>query len=1107
MGRIVKARHALSRSGAIIVLLHLFLFAVAQDAGEHKVSVYASSMTLKSVLKIIEKQTDLRFNYLGQELNVNEKITARYEDKPLNFILSELFSDKGIQWKFIDKNVYLRKGANVDKIQSAESVNDTVSTTVISGRVTDLSGTALPGATIMVKGYHKGTSADNTGRFRINDVPQNGVLNISLIGYEPVSVAIAGASELKIQLKQAIGLLDESVVMAYGTTSRRINTGSISKISANEIGNQPVSNTLQALEGRVPGLVVNQTSGYSGGGIKIQIRGQNSLINGNDPFFIIDGVPFAPNNTNINQLGTVVPSGISPFSLINPSDIESIEILKDADATAIYGSRGANGVILITTKKGKAGKTGFTANVYTAQSRVNTKLNMLSVDDYLSMRKEAFKNDGLIPNSNAGTLGYAPDLTIWNQHQSTDWQKWLMGGTAKVTSANASFSGGNENTQFLLGGNYYHETTVFPTDDSDTKGSGKISVNHKSVDKRFFLNFSVNYSIDDNHIFNTAGTSIGNIIFLPPNLPSLTDSSGKIKWQQNGIAFENPLGNFLRKYEIKTNNLISSLQLGYNITKDLRLLTNIGYNTIQVNEVSVIPIAAQSPITSQGALGSSSFGTNNFKSLIVEPQLNYKLFLPKGKLDFLVGGTFQNSINEGLNLNAGNYTSDNQLYSLTAAPTILNKFSQYSKYKYGAVFLRITYNLDDKYILNISGRRDGSSRFGPDKRFNNFGSVGLAWLFSNEDFIKNNIPVLTYGKLRTSYGVTGNDQIGDYNYLNTWKATNPYNGVTALKPTSLFNADYTWERNKKFEGALELGLLNNRVFTTIAYFQNTSGNQLVQYILPNQTGFISILKNLPAKVQNSGFEIDVHGDIIKRNQFNWAISLNVTVPRNKLVSFPGLATSTYANFYVEGKSITTRQGIKSLGVDPQSGLYKFEDKDKNGIFDNKDYYIIGNLDPKFYGGISNTFSYKRISLDFLFDFKRQMSGNYLNSIYRSGNYPPGTQNNQATLMLGSWHKAGDQAAYQQFSSLPSFRAKNTANINQSDLLYGNTTYIRLKNVAIRYSLPNKWISKARLTTCSIYALAQNLFTITNYKVGDPEVQNASTLPVLRTFAVGLNIGL
>ena len=1079
-----------------------------------RVTVSAVNQPFKLILKQITRQTGFNFIYPENQLNPKELYTIQAKNETVTSVLLLLVSKKGFRW-IADDNIitFYKSSTQATNTLPAQNVPESEKKLIVRGHVTDnVINEPLEGATVILNGTSTGTTTDKTGHFILTySKGKKQVLLVSYTGYVRKEVPVnAGDSVIEIVLQQAVNTLDETVAIAYGSTSRRFNTGDVSRVSEMEIANQPVTNMLAALQGRIPGLTITQSSGIPGTSFTTQIRGRNSLFNGSEPLFIIDGVPITPINKKTDKITSIATQnfdegGISPFNGINPADIASIEVLKDADATAIYGSRGANGVILITTKRGKAGKTIFSANVSTGMGMVAHMEPLLTTPQYLEMRKEAFANDGITPTSVAGTTGYAPDLTRWDQKRSVDWQQFLIGGTARTTEANGSFSGGDVNTQFFASAGYHRETSVFPADIAYKRGTLNFTLNHKSADKKFTLDFNAKYSTDQNRLYKATLLSI----LLPPNAPALHDDAGNLNWEENGASFANPLADFLRKYEIQTYNVLSNLKVGYHLADGLTFRSGFGFNWSKTKENSQEPIAAQNPALNPSSTGSANFAKGDIKSVIIEPQLDYTKMFSTGTLSALLGGSWQYSKNRTNNISAAGYTNDALLNSLKSAGEITDKLYDNTEYKYVALFGRLIYNYKSRYIINGSARRDGSSRFGPDKRYNDFGAVGAAWIFTNEAFARQIFTFLDFGKIRGSYGVTGNDQIGDYRYLNTWSSTgvSPYQGIPSLQPDGLYNPVFSWERNKKLEAAIELGFFHNRLFTTVNYFRNRSDNQLVEYKLPAQTGFMNIIKNIPALIQNKGWELDITADFIKRKDFNWTLSGNLTVPANKLLRYPGIENSTYISFYTVGYSVNALKRYRSSGIDKNTGLYTFEDVDKSNTFTAADYQIVGKLDPKYYGGINNSFQYHEFRLDFLLEFKNKMVPNYYYSIYLN-TLTPGLPTNQTTAVLNRWQKSGDITDVQKFAaSTGSAAYELSKTIAYSDAAYSSGTYMRLKNAAVSYSMKKETVSKLKLQSLRVYIQGQNLLTFTNYKGFDPETPYYFSLPPLRTVKVGLQIGL
>jgi len=965
---------------------------------------------------------------------------------------------------------------------------------IITGKVTDaVTQQGMAGVNVVIKGATVGTTTDADGKFSLQ-ADNKDILVFSFIGYTTFETQVNGRIVFDVVLQEDIKSLNEVVVNAgYWEVKEKEQTGNISKVTAEEISKQPVSNPLQALQGRMAGVYIQQSSGVPGSNFTVRIRGQNSIQSGNDPLYIIDGVPYLSGtlSNNITALSILGSGGVSPLNSIDPNEIESIEALKDADATAIYGSRGANGVILITTKKGKQGKTQLDFNVYLGASTVSRKMDLLDTQQYIEMRNEALENDGQVPGE------WDHDVNgNWDQNRYTDWQETLIGGTAHITNAQLSISGGDKNSQFLFSGSYQKQGTVFPGDFNINKFSSHFSFGHTSTDKKFKASFSFNYVLNKSNLLNNDLTGLS--LQLAPDAPALYDEQGKLNWENS--TWENPLSYLETSYKENTNNLIANTVLGYEILPGVEFKTSFGINKISTTEKNITPSTFYNPAWNPTPQwGSLYLNTGNVQSLIIEPQLNWEKEMGKGKLSTILGATYQQRITDQLLQDAYGFTSDALIEDIDAAGTIEIREYINAQYKYNAAFCRINYNWDGKYIVNATARRDGSSRFGPGKQFGNFGAIGAAWIFSKERFIEEGLTFISFGKLRTSYGTSGNDQIGDYQYLDTYTSGTAYQGVNGLRPTRLFNPDFSWEINKKLEIAIEFGFLDDRILFSTSYYLNRSSNQLVNYPLARTTGFTGIQSNLAARVENKGLEFELTTINLNKGSLTWTTSLNITIPTNELIAFPDLENSSYASSYVVGEPLTILKMFHYLGVNPETGFYQFSDMNGDGTVSSEDQLAIVKRALDYYGGVNNSISYNGLQLDVFFQFVKQTGGNY----WGSASSAPGQFNaNQPVEVLNNrWQNPGDEAVLQRYTATfdPSFNM-----YSRSDASTNDASFIRLKNVFLSYQFPEKWTKDVK---CRLFVQGQNLLTITNYFGMDPESTNSFILPPLRTFTVGLRATL
>jgi TonB-linked SusC/RagA family outer membrane protein len=962
----------------------------------------------------------------------------------------------------------------------------------IRGTVTDADG-ALPGVTVTVRksqsqfqsqSQSASTITDEKGKYSIN-ASEGDVLVFSYVGYKEVAVAVDSGSVLNVTMTEDETTLKEVTVNAgYYSVKDKNRTGSISRITSKDIEKQPVTNVLAAMQGRMAGVEVVQDSGNPGGAFAIKIRGTNSLrADGNQPLYVIDGVPYSSETIGAISTSGNSPSLTSPLNSINPADIESLEVLKDADATAIYGSRGANGVVLITTKKGKAGATSFTVNASTSFGSVTRLPNLMNTQQYLAMRRQAFANDGVTVYPD-----YAYDVNgTWDANRNTDWQKVLLGGTSEIKNVQASVSGGSTRTQYLLSGTYRTESTVFPGDFLYKKGAVHFSMNHTSEDERFALNFSVGYTTQNNHQPAVDLTPLART--LAPNAPALYDAQGHLNWENS--TWDNPLAGLQQQFEARIGDWTANTFLSYKLLSNLYFKSSVGFTDLHNTESNTQPNTMYNPAYGLGSEFSGlNLNTTSRSSWIVEPQLHWSSALGKGKFEALVGSTLQQQRTERLFQSGFGFASNSLIHDLASATIKTVDLSDVTLYNYQALFARINYTYADRYILNVTGRRDGSSRFGSGKQFALFGAVGGAWLFSNESFLKDN-PVLSFGKLRASYGTTGNDQIGDYQFLDTYVSSGvAYQGTIGLQPVRLFNPDFGWETNTKFEVALETGFLKDRIFLTTAYYLNRSCNQLVGIPLPGTTGFSSLYANLNATVQNSGVEVTLRMENVRTKDFSWTTNFNIAASKNKLLSYPGLESSPYATTYVVGQSINIIKLYHYTGMNPASGLYEFQDANGDGAITSiADRQTVADLSPKYFGGLQNQLKYKGLQLDFLLQFVKQENFGAIPGV-------PGTAVNQ----LASVSNAATQQPYTAGSNGDVINAYYRYGL--SDGALQDASYIRLKNVSLTYDVPTSLTKGLR---CQVYLQGQNVLTFTRFTYGDPEFKFSRFLPPLKVFTVGAKL--
>ncbi|SDF75957.1 SusC/RagA family TonB-linked outer membrane protein [Chitinophaga filiformis] len=1065
---------------------------VSASGYSQKVSLSVTNASLQEVMKQIRKQTGHYFMFTSDILRDAKPVSVRVENVELEEALEAVFKGQPFSYVVQDGAILVKSKA-VHSL--SEKVVEAIESITIRGKVVDQDGRPLAGAS--VKAGEKVTITNDKGEFELADVDAGTTVQVSYVGYRALSVK-AGSTFMTIGLESSTSDLNEVVInKGYYTTTKELNTGNVSIIQAKDLEKNPVSDPLIALEGQVPGLYISQSSGVAGAQVNVKLRGQNSLrLDANNPLYIVNGVPYP----HISFTGETVLGGaagdLSPFAYLSLNDIDRIEVLKDADATAIYGSRGANGVILITTKKGQQGRGKVTIDVNSGVGKVSNKIDLMKTPQYIAMRRQALLNDGI---SAPTETDYDLNGKWGDLNQYTDWQRVLIGNTANITTGRLNISGGNVGTQFIFGGTYRRESTVFPGEYRDQKASGYLNVNHESDNKKFHTNISISYLNDNNQL---PAADFTNGINLSPNTPKLYNSDGSLNWQNS--TWENPLWVTSRKSTTVADNLNSAAILGYEILDGLSINARLGYIDIKSNSSTITPFSNYNPdVVVRPSQRRNSFGGTRVKTWIIEPSLNYVRVFGKGKLEALIGGTLQQNDQNSLFQSASGFSSPALVNNILAATTIRTLAYTETRYRYNAVYARIGYDYQGQYLINLTGRRDASSRFGPGKQFADLGAIGVGWIFSKQRLFADRIPFISFGKVRASYGITGNDQISDYRFLSTYSSNGfAYQGTAAVIPTSLTNPDYSWETVKKLELGLESGFVNNRILLNISWYQNRTSNQLVEYGLPNVTGFNSVQANLPAVIQNRGTEFDLNTNNIQARDFSWTTSVNLSIPRNKLLSYPNLKNSSYSQSYVLGQPLSLSFMYHYTGVDPITNIYSFEDVDKDGQITYESDRSPVFIGQRYFGGVNNSFSYKRLQLEFFVQFVKQVGHALLTGS------APGILSDQPNQLNSVLQNEKVSAGYQKFTqSYDTDAALAYTLYTQSDATIVDASFIRLKNVSLSWNLPERYKNLLKMQSAKIYLQGQNLFTITSYKGLDPEVASSSSfvLPPLRILIAGIQL--
>jgi len=1062
-------------------------------------------VSVDEIFDIIQLQTDYTFIYrsdMFKDISVHlKKGTIKVND-----LLYNAISKKNYKLELLKDNTIV-----IEKIPHAlKKVQKT-----IYGKVTDQFNSPIPGATILIKDKNIGTSADFEGNYKII-VNTGDVLVFTSLGYKPKEIIVDSQKKINVILEEATNELGEVVINAgYYKTSRKLATGNIGTVKAKDIGQQPVTDPIEGLKGKVAGLQITQNSGLPGAAATVRIRGINSLnSSANLPMYILNGVPIP--SSNVGNLGSGV--AVSPLEYLNPSDIESIDVLKDADATSIYGSRGANGVILITTKKGKAGETRVDVEYSHGilQMPSLSHIKMMNTEQYLAMRQQTAKNEGIWPIEES-ELNNNVDLVNWDPNRDVDWRDVLLGDLGIQKRGRVAVSGGTETSNYLFSFNLSDQTNIYNFDDSSHKqASSSLTLNYKSENDKFNASFTSRYSITLNNQ-NTAATTqyFRSAFTLAPNAPELLDEDGNINYgnQENGdLMYTNPLAALESSLDRDSRNFTGSAILSYkDLIPNFETKVILGYSNNLVNYIDLQPLSSLSPrdrVANAAVYGRNSETISSTNSWNVEPELAYNKSFDNHNIIMQLGATFQSVTSKRLGVLGYGYTSDLLLTDIRAAPEQQITNNSISQYKYNALYARLNYNYKSKYLLNLTGRRDGSSRFGPDKKFGNFGAIGASWVFSSEDFIKDKLSFLSFGKFRGSYGITGNDQIGDYQYLSTYSKSTliAYNDILGITPSRAENPSYSWEENTKLELALDLGLFNDAVNLETVWYKNHSSNQLIGLPLSRVTGFVTQQFNLPALVENRGVELTLNTTNISNTNFNWKTSFNISFEKNELKEFFNIENfPAFDNLYVLGESLYGRKRYESTGVDPETGVYMISDLNEDGRINVLDRQSYVDLMPDFYGGFNNSLSYKNWQLDISMSFKKQKGFDFLSSFGSPGAYDRG-HGNLPVDFLGAWANPGDVTEIQQLNNSSSTYTSPLAMDSSTGRHIVDKSFIKLQNVSLTYSLPKTILDRLKFKAAKFYVRGQNLGTITSYDGVDPETGGLS-LPALRTIITGIQLTL
>ena len=992
----------------------------------------------------------------------------------------------------------------------------------ILGKVMDaVTKTPLLGVTIKLDDKNGTTvTTDKQGGFVLDNRAIGQSLTFSFLGYSSQTIKIDTRTSYTISLAPASNVIEETVVVGYGRQKKRNLTGAIVSVGAAEIEKTTLQDPISILQGRAAGVQVSSNSGAPGGEMSIRVRGSSSLNSGNNPLFVVDGIPLESNS--ISSLNGTENSGLNPMADINPSDIASIEILKDAASTAIYGSRAANGVVMITTKRGAAGKPEVILNANAGVSSLTRKLSVLNARQY---------REAVLDSYRGMTIPEDPFYTIIDSlnpmnNGDVDWQDELM-RTAKQYKLDLSVRGGNEGTKYAWSSSYLDQDGVI-LNSNYKRFTSRLNVDF-TISDRVRIGQSISYTNAVNNRTNAAGSGnlsiIRSLLIRPPNM-SMYLPDGSLNGYM--IGQRNPVGMALFSTNLnKSNRIIGSQYLEIDIYKDLKFRSNVNLDYIAMKEDEFMPsILDYREGYNSGAVRSSGNLTWGNESYFTYT----KNVADKHHIGAVFGMSFQKWRYDRTGLN-GEYFPSDDIRTLNGASVISNQgVNVASEHAMLSYFGRVTYDYESKYLLEFNLRTDGSSRFGRDRRFGFFPSASAGWRFVEEEGIKN-LGWLSDGKLRFSLGSTGNEAIGDYTSRGEFTLGTNYLDFSGAAPTVMPNPSLTWETTHQYNLGLELGFFKNRIlFSTDAYLKKTK-DLLYNVPTPGTSGFEYITQNI-GSIENRGLEFSLQTRNLE-GAFRWSTNVNISLNRNKVTSLPkNLLTNGHiqnGNFHIlqEGLPIGVFYGWNFLGVyardeDNTNKLTNgangavfvggdpiWKDVNNDKIIDQNDREIIGYAEPKYFGGISNDFSYKNFHLNVFFQYAVG------NQIYNELNHQRNSivrYNNLSTDALDRWREQGDQT---DFPRLIRDDPKQSDSRVQSRWVEDGS-YLKLKNVNLRYSFDSALSKRIGLRKLDAFVTATNLVTWTKYTGFDPDVNSYSGLrvgldegsyPQSRTFTFGLIFGL
>jgi len=1015
----------------------------------------------------------------------------------------------------------------------------------VTGRVTGDNGEGLPGVNVLVKGTTSGTTTGTDGSYSLSVPDGNTVLVFSFIGYVGKEVPVGNRTVVDVQLATDTEALSEVVVVGYGTQQKKDVTGAIASLDTRSIRDQPVANVAEALTGLLPGVLAQQVSGLPGATPSIKVRGIGSISAGNSPLVVVDGQPL--NNGGQNLSGSSYNSG--GLNTVNPNDIEKIDVLKDASATSIYGSRGSNGVIMVTTKRGKSGPARVNLDYYTGIQEVAKKVDLLNAQQFAELAVEATNNAYLerVPGAQASdpndkrppSSRYWIPAELYDPASLPDYNyQDLIFRRAPMSSYQLSVAGGSDNVQYYVSGNYFDQSGIIHRSGLDRYSLRANLDARLSKRVRAGLSLSPSYTTEDrvqsdghwstNGIINAALAGVPYIpIYGPDGAYTSMAMMGVYDWP--GIT--NPVANITEiDNQVRTSRLLGSLYAEFDLLEGLKYRGTAGVDNLQGRRnyfrTSRIPLNQLLPPTANEGAVSNVTNLN----WVTSHTLTYTRTLGGShRMEALLGTEFQKNDFQRDTTAANKFPND-VVRTINYGTVVFGQSSR-EQWDMASYFARVNYSYKDRYLLTATVRRDGSSRFGVNQRWGTFPSASVGWRVGQESFMQG-VPVLSELKLRASYGLAGNNAFGNYPALGLLGVDNYVLGNTlsnGLGARTLSNDVLTWEKSRQADVGVEVGLLNDRIYLNADYYRRITTDLLLQVQVPTLTGFSFTIQNI-GRVRNQGVELA----LTTRNltgAFTWTTDANVSFNRNEVLALGPTGDPIRSgsgigetNITVIGQPVGNFFGYKQIGVfvdqadldsyphfaDTRPGDVKYEDVSGDNKIDAADRTTIGNNQPDFIYGLVNTFSFKGVDLSVV--IQGVQGGQILNLSRRFFENLEGSQN-QLTTVLDRWRSPENPGN----GKTPRGNSRTTGNNNAvSSRWVEDASYLRIRNVTLGYNLPAGLISKVRLQAVRVYAGVQNAFTFTRYLGYNPEVSgyesafsggvDYGTYPLARTYTVGLNLG-